>query len=364
MMTVTAVIAGMAAGQAASASPRHHLREGAGGEVISVPADLRPVHSLVPKLYAPKWSGEIDIKKPTVPFYKDRFTYQGKTYPYTSMGTDPRTSSVTTHIPVVFIPIRIFVPGASTWPTGAIKQTTSSALFTNSVITGNTQYGDATLRSGYWSDVKAHSGKWHVLFDKPTVRPLLRLHVPSGKGTWTGPDGAGHVVLLVNTTWYRNALFKIAATVPATSLAVFLTFNTVGCGDIHAQATCGVGGIHGWTSDMNGTHVFAWASWTDPTVFVSHMATTAWPSSVLVNTLNNPFANDVVPNWSSPSQPRAGCMNQFAPSLPVLGTVFSANGLEYQDTADLSWFARQKPSIGFQGRYSYLGTLTKLPTSC
>jgi hypothetical protein len=40
------------------------------------------------------------------------------------------------------------------------------------------------------------------------------------------------------------------------------------------------------------------------------------------------------------------------------------NGLKYQDVADLSWFARQKPSTGLQGRYSFFGTLTKLPVAC
>jgi hypothetical protein len=94
------------------------------------------------------------------------------------------------------------------------------------------------------------------------------------------------------------------------------------------------------------------------------MATTSWLSSALANTLNNPFANDLVPNWSIATQPQVGCTNRFAPSLPVLGTTFAENGLEYQDVADLSWFARQRPSTGFQGGYSYLGTLTKLPTSC
>jgi hypothetical protein len=32
--------------------------------------------------------------------------------------------------------------------------------------------------------------------------------------------------------------------------------------------------------------------------------------------------------------------------------------------ADLSWFARQQPSIGLDGRYSFFGTLTKLPVPC
>ena len=85
---------------------------------------------------------------------------------------------------------------------------------------------------------------------------------------------------------------------------------------------------------------------------------------MLAATLNNPFANDVVPNWSVPSQPQVGCTNRFAVGAPLVGNYLAVNGLEFQDVADLSWFARQKPSIGLQGRYSYFGTLTKLPVAC
>jgi hypothetical protein len=46
------------------------------------------------------------------------------------------------------------------------------------------------------------------------------------------------------------------------------------------------------------------------------------------------------------------------------GSAFSANGLEYQDVADLSWFARQKPSIGLNGPYSFLGTLKEFSSAC
>ena len=75
----------------------------------------------------------VGVKTPTLPFYSDSFTFGGKTYPYTSLGTDPRTSSAATHIPVIFIPIRVFVTTGSNWPTGAIKLTTGSALFHNAV---------------------------------------------------------------------------------------------------------------------------------------------------------------------------------------------------------------------------------------
>ncbi len=364
-MTAAVLAAGMAASQTAAAArlAPAAMHQGQAGE--SVARGAAKARSLPP--FRVRAMGQVTsgvaVKKPTLPFYTASFASGGKTYRYTSLGTDPRTSPATTHIPVIFIPIRVFVTTASNWPTVEIKQTTGSALFHNSAFANNTQYGDATLRSGYWNYVKANGGKWHVLFDTPVTRPLLRVHVPDGKGS-TGSDGDGRQVLLVDTTWYANELFKIAKTVPANTLAVMLTFNVVGCTDVNQPSTCGVAGIHGSSSDAAGTHVFAWASWDDPSVFVNHMANTSWMSNQLAATLNNPFATDTVPNWSIASQPQIGCSDRFAVGAPLTGTFLTSGGLEYQDVADLSWFARQKPSIGFQGRYSFFGTLTKLPTAC
>jgi hypothetical protein len=326
------------------------------------PAEARPLSALQPRSLQVKSPGN-GVKTPTLPFYTDSFTTAGKTYTYTSLGTDPKTSAATTHIPVIFIPIRIYVPGASNWPTGAIKQTTGSTLFHNAAWSNGTQYGDATLRSGYWSDVNANGGKWHVLLDPPVTKPLLAVHVPKGEGTWS-LDGAGNVVTLVNSTWYTNELFKIANTVPANTLAVLLTWNMVGCTNPNQESTCAVAGIHGDSSDAAGTHVFAWASWSDPSLFVNGMASTSWMSDMLASALNNPFATDVVPNWSVPSQLQVGCANRFAVGAPLIGSFLSVAGLEYADVADLSWFARKQPSIGFQGRYSFFNTLTKLPVAC
>jgi hypothetical protein len=363
VMTAAIVAAGMAAGLAAAAAPRSPRATATGASVVTGPAKARLLTPLQPRSGLAEHAGN-GVKKPTLPFYKDSFTTAGKTYTYMSLGTDPKTSSATTHIPVIFIPIRLFVTGGSNWPTGAIKMTTGSALFHPSAISNNTQFGDATLRSGYWRYVQAHGGKWHVLFGTPVTRPLLKVHAPAGKGLVGGFDPAGNQVVLVDSTWYANELFKIAKTVPANTLAVLLTWNVVGCANVNQQSTCGVAGIHGWSSDTAGTHVFAWASWDDSSVFADHEASTAWLSNMLATTLNNPFVNDTVPNWSIPSEPQVGCANRFAVGAPLTGTFLTSGGLEYQDVADLSWFARQKPSTGFQGRYSFFGTLTKLPVAC
>ena len=80
--------------------------------------------------------------------------------------------------------------------------------------------------------------------------------------------------------------------------------------------------------------------------------------------LNDPFINDVVPAWTVKSEPQYGCSHRLEVGDPLVGVVFKVKGLHYQDEADFSWFARQKPSLGFQGRYSYRGTFTTVSPAC
>ena len=150
-----------------------------------------------------------------------------------------------------------------------------SALFHNSSATGGTQYGDATLRSSYWSYVKAHG-----------------------------------------------------------------------------------------TKSSSGTHTYAWASWMEPGVFGAKSADTAAISHETAEWLNDPFVNDIVPRWSVPSEPQYGCSNLFEVGDPLVGHTFTVGRWHFQDETNFSWFARQSPSIGFKGRYSYLGTFKTFSKSC
>jgi hypothetical protein len=305
------------------------------------------------------------VTGPTVPFYSEHFSFGGTTYPYTSVGTDPRTSTATTTVPVTFIPVKIVeASGAFAYPTGAISKTTGSALFHNSSTTGGTQYGDATLRASYNSYVKALASKWHVLLGSPATTALQTIKVPSADGT-VYPDFAGTgSFLALNVNWYANTLAALAAKVSPKSLVIFLTYDTTGCSNVANRNTCGIGGFHTAFTTSTGTHTFAWASWLDTAVFGTSAADTAAMSHEVAEWLNDPFVNDRVPRWSVPSEPQYGCNSSFEVGDPLVGHVFTINGLHYQDEADFSWFSRQKPSIGANGWYSYRGTFRTYSAAC
>jgi len=82
---------------------------------------------------------------------------------------------------------------------------------------------------------------------------------------------------------------------------------------------------------------------------------------------NDPFTNNVVPNWISPIAPQYGCNNALEVGDPLVGVVFTVNGFSgshLQDEAFFSWFARQTPSIAINGLYTYLGTFKTLSKHC
>lgn len=364
VLAVAAVPIVMTAGQVAAASSSPQGGQGSAG-VSHVPhaASSRPAGPLRVSAFQPKF-GVQAVSSPTVPNYSDKFSYAGTTYSYTSVGTDPRTSTAATTVPVTFIPVKILeASGAYSYPTGAISKTTGSALFHNSSVTGGTQYGDATVRSSYWSYVNALGAKWHVRLGSPATTALQTINVPSNQGSYY-QDSSGGYVMTANENWYAGTLAGIAAKYTAKNLVVFLTYDAVGCADYTNLNTCGIGGFHTDKATSTGTHTFAWASWQDSAVFGASAADTAAMSHEVAEWLNDPFVNNIVPKWSVPSEPQYGCSNLFEVGDPLVGHVFTISGLHYQDEADFSWFARQSPSIGYNGRYSYLGTLKTYSPAC
>jgi hypothetical protein len=364
ILAAAAVPIAMTAGQVAAASPSPQARgHGAGVTHVSRAAGTRTAGPLRASPFQPKFPVRA-VTGPTVPFYSGKFSYAGTTYHYTSVGTDPRTSTAGTTVPVTFIPVKILeASGAYTYPTGAITSTTGSALFHNSSVTGGTQYGDATLRSSYWSYVKALGSKWHVRLGSPATTALRTINVPSNQGSYY-QDSVGDYIMAINANWYGNSLAGIAAKYTAKNLVVFLTYDTVGCSNYTNLNTCGIGGFHSDKVTSTGTHTFGWGSWLEPAVFGATFADTAPMTHEIAEWLNDPFVNDIVPKWSVPSEPQYGCSSYFEVGDPLVGHVFAISGLHYQDEANFSWFARQSPSVGYNGRYSYRGTFNTYSPSC
>jgi hypothetical protein len=129
----------------------------------------------------------------------------------------------------------------------------------------------------------------------------------------------------------------------------------------------------------NGTtaiFTYAFATWLDPGALVPLGFPADFINDVqavgheVAEWMNDPFITSASPPWEfsvPPILPKA-CANIIEVGDPLEFQIFTVplSGFTYhlQDLAFFSWFARQTPSEGFDGRYSFLGTFASPSTGC
>jgi hypothetical protein len=114
-------------------------------------------------------------------------------------------------------------------------------------------------------------------------------------------------------------------------------------------------------AEITNIHTFVWASYTDPKIFDVPMQDITALSHEMAEWYSNPFLSNVVPPWALPgSSSCAGNILEVGDPIEAfrkLSFAVTMDGSVYhpQDAVLFSWFARQTPSIGIKGRYSYRG---------
>jgi hypothetical protein len=228
------VLAGAAAAQEQDAKPRY--------------AVLSPKLSNVP-------TGEAATPLAT---WNGQFVYQGVTYKFNMVGTNPRTTNTTTTVPVFIIPVKIVItrgPSHSTFDPAhvlsngktVVANTVASPIFDatttyiqGGVNVGKTQYIDAFQRANFWSVVKSKPN-YHLLLGGPTVLPEVTLSPPASFGTTGTPFG--RIVGEVDINWIDaqfQAIISQSTQITPGSLPVFLTFDTY----LTESGGCCIGGYH------------------------------------------------------------------------------------------------------------------------
>ncbi|HZO72423.1 MAG TPA: hypothetical protein VFB60_09495 [Ktedonobacteraceae bacterium] len=304
----------------------------------------------------------------TIPFWSSSFDYQGATYPFSMVGKDPAKGSSLSVVPVFLIPIKLVLADGSVYD-GSTKAdaVADSPLFRFAQFdSGFTQYGDAIQRAEFWNSVSTKSPFYHVWLAPPLRFPTLTLNVPADEGQLLTLR-SGKVVAGVDINYLDDQFQQYMATyhISPWALPIFLTANTFG---LDGGACC-IGGYHSAVENSSNTAIQTYVyaeygdlglSTTNPTLF----ANTDALSHELAEWLNDPFTNNETPAWSVPSQPQYGCSQFLETGDPLVGVGFNVNGYHLQDEAFFSWFARQNPSIGIDGKYSYLGSFDTFSPGC
>ncbi|MBC5825957.1 MAG: hypothetical protein GIX02_14270 [Candidatus Eremiobacteraeota bacterium] len=284
--------------------------------------------------------------------------YGGTTYPFTMVGTNPMTTGRSTTVANEIVPLKlVFADGTKLDAGPEVSGLPASPLYVNaSYAEGNTQYGDALMRSEFWS--YAGNENYHVLLAPPVMEATIEVTVPAADGyTTTGSNGSK--IGIVSFAWFIHTIEPEIITqlrIQPTSLTIFATKSTR---LLEQGGYCCFKGYHAALnmSSPSGPATFttAWASVTSQAIETMSHEIAEW--------MNDPFYTNNVPRWRDPVS--GGCAgHQLEVGDPVTGYEFTVGGFKVQDEAFYSWFSRDAPSIGINGTYDLLGKLTSPGKVC
>jgi hypothetical protein len=347
----------------------------------------------------------------------------GITYGFNMVGADPNNcsgSACSTTIPVDIVPLDINVGGLSFNGTDVVQPILDSPLFTPNDYTkttastasptgftgggrlssGNTnvQLEDATMRSQFNQTGKS---PYHVILDTPVVHDPITIDVPADHGTLL-QTRRGVIAGDVGIGWFSSQLNNIITStsyIDPTHLPIFVTDNVMlftgtnplNCCVIGFHGASKVPGKGGGSINSNGNAVvqtYAWGSYVTPGFFNPN---TAWAlqdihalSHEIAEWGDDPFINNTVQPWLTPTAPQYGCTGLLETGDPVVGIGFSmgtntfrqgptpigtqvADGTYHpEDEVFLPWFMRTAPNTISQptqspstniGRYTFMGDL-------
>ncbi len=305
----------------------------------------------------------------SIPFWSSLFAYNGLTYPYQMVGTDPSAGSATTRVRTEIIPLNIvFSNGTSFDGSTRLQATLKSPLFHKATYSsGTTQYGDAIQRAEWWKYVSHED--YHVLLARPTVYSTVTINVPARNGSVAPNPHTKQPEGLIDLNWFDHQIHGLITSLglSARTFPIFLTSNTFLYQGNPSQ--CCIIGYHNAlpTPNAKGKTViqtYAWGTYNDPSMYSVPVQDINALSHEIAEWYNNPFGVNVVPTWKVPGAPQYGCSKDLEVGDPLVGVTFPVNGYHPQDEAFYSWFTKQVPSVGIHGQYTYMGTFSGPTPTC
>ena len=353
--------------------------------------------------------------------------HNGVTYGYNMVGVDPATGGSAT-IEADITPIIVNIGGMTFSGNDVLAATLASPQFAlndygktpaataagafpfaPALISGaggtlsqgdarnQLQLQDATMRAQF--NQTGRSG-YHLILH-PNVLATVTINVPSNQGA-LARSGRGVIFPLINISWWSAQIQNLESTADPTHLPIYLTNNVL----LNTPSGCCVIGYHGTraagfgagSTNSNGNAVvqtFAWASWVQPGLYSRPNGGTDWAlqdihalSHEIAEWADDPFVNNAVEPWLTPTAPQYGCTGVLETGDPVVAIGFamgkntfeqgpnpngtkSADGYYHpEDEAFLPWFMRTAPNTVSEptqsksanvGRYTLMGDLNPFP---
>ncbi|MGB2874571.1 MAG: hypothetical protein WBB76_03765 [Gaiellaceae bacterium] len=262
------------------------------------------------------------------------------------------------------------------------------------------QLEDATMRA----QVNKTGGSNYHLNLQPNVMPAVTINVPSNQGTLL-QSGRGVIFADINISWWSSQIKNLETTADPTHLPIYLTddvllhiakniFNCCVIG-YHGTKATGVGNGSANGNGNQPVQTFAWSTYLSPGIYARPNGGQYWAlqdihalSHEISEWADDPFVNNTVEPWLTPTAPQYGCTGILETGDPVVAIGFakgsnsfrqglnpdgtqSADGYYHpEDEALLPWFMRtapnnvseptQSPSTNI-GRYTFMGDLNPFP---
>jgi hypothetical protein len=353
--------------------------------------------------------------------------HNGVTYGYNMVGVDPSTGGSAT-IEADITPLVVNVGGLTLSGSDVLPATLASPQFAlNSygktpaaTAAGSFPSAPALIRGegGALSQYDAHNqlqledatmraqfnqtgtSGYHLILH-PNVLSAVTINVPNNQGGLVR-SGRGVIFAEINISWWAAQIQNLESTAEATHLPIYLTNNVL----LRIGAGCCVIGFHGTraaglgngSNNSNGNAVvqtFAWASWVQPGLYSRPNGGTDWAlqdihalTHEIAEWADDPFVNNTVEPWVTPTAPQYGCTGVLETGDPVVAIGFamgkntfeqgpnpngtqSADGYYHpEDEAYLPWFMRTAPNHVSEptqqvsanvGRYTFMGDLNPFP---
>jgi hypothetical protein len=261
------------------------------------------------------------------------------------------------------------------------------------------QLQDATMRAQF---NKTGASNYHLRLH-PNVLPAVTIDVPQNQGVLL-QSGRGVVFASVSISWWSSHIKNLETTADPTHLPLYLTDNVL----LHIgvdPTNCCVFGYHGTGATGQGTgnaksngnapvQTFAWASYVSAGIYARPNGGTDWAlqdihaiSHEIAEWADDPFVNNWVEPWLTPTAPQYGCTNILETGDPVVAIGFamgtntfrqgpnpngtqSADGFYHpEDEVFLPWFMRlpsnatgtEPNQVSPGGRYTLMGDLNPFP---
>jgi hypothetical protein len=358
----------------------------------------------------------------------------GVTYGYNMVGADPFNcsgSDCDVTIEVDIVPLIVNIAGATYDGNNVLAATLASPQFTlndygstpaataagnfpslpalirgpGGVLSQNDagnllQLQDATMRAQF---NKTGASTYHLRLH-PNVLPSVTINVPQNQGTLL-QTGRGVIFADIDIGWWASQIKNLETKADPTHLPLYLT-DDVALYDSNDVFSCCYFGFHGTKAagysagnvKSNGNaaiQTFAWASYLSPGFFARPDGGTNWAlqdihgvNHEIAEWADDPFVNNYVEPWLTPTAPQYGCTNWLETGDPVVAIGFamgantfrqgpnpngsqSADGYYHiEDEVFLPWFMRTAPNTVSEptqsaspniGRYSLMGDLNPFP---